>query len=287
MKELLRDYKEKVEGALDRYLPPEDESPGVLHEAMRYSVFSGGKRFRPILSILSFNWGGGNELEKVLPAAAGIELIHTYSLIHDDLPSMDDDDLRRNKPTAHKKYGEGIAILSGDALHALAFELLARCNNVQITKEVAHQIGTYGLVGGQVADLKAEGRDIPFEELEYIHTHKTAALIKTSLIVGARIARVGESLLESISDFGYYLGYAFQIVDDILDVKGATEELGKKVGSDEEKGKATFPKLMGMESSYEKAEVLINKAKESLPDDKAPDNEIFYDIANFVLERSY
>lgn len=276
--------REAVERWLERLLPDENTEPTTLHRAMRYSVFAGGKRLRPVLAIKAYHWAGGRG-RRIYPIACALELIHTYSLIHDDLPAMDNDDLRRGKPTCHKAFGEAMAILAGDALHAFAFELLARSERIAVVREVAAAIGTKGLVAGQVADMESEGKDITADYLRYIHENKTAALITASLRVGAIMADATTRELRSITSYGEALGLAFQIVDDILDVRGETKKLGKPVGSDAELDKATYPKLYGVDGSYKIASELIANAKAALPTRR--DNRFFYDLADFIIERAY
>ncbi|MFQ5893912.1 MAG: polyprenyl synthetase family protein, partial [Nitrospinota bacterium] len=245
-----------VEKALDQFLPQADTYPSVIHEAMRYSVFAGGKRLRPILVIAGAEAVGGQP-EGVMPTACAFELIHTYSLIHDDLPAMDDDDYRRGRLTSHKVFGEAMAILAGDALQTLAFRLLAenftdgreRGPHLlrMVLSEVAEAAGTGGMIGGQVVDILSEGKDVSAEILTYIHTHKTAALIRSAARSGALLAGVSDERLEAISQAGGRLGLAFQIIDDILDVEGSLEALGKTAGSDQRKQKITYPKRFGIE----------------------------------------
>ena len=267
----LKERRALVDGALERFLPPEDTPPPTVHRAMRYSVMAGGKRLRPILVIAGAEAVGGTP-ETVLPAACALELIHTYSLIHDDLPAMDDDDYRRGRLTNHKVFGEAIAILAGDALLTLAFRLVA--DNALLVKdprvvrdvvaELTDAAGTFGMVGGQVVDIESEGKAITAETLEYIHRHKTAALIRASLRVGALLAGGDATSVAAIGEAGGDLGLAFQIVDDILDVEGSLEELGKTAGSDERKQKATYPALHGVEASRRQAKTLIERAKQRL-----------------------
>ncbi|MBN2543508.1 polyprenyl synthetase family protein [bacterium] len=247
-------------------------------------MFSGGKRLRPILAIWAYKWAGKTD-DDIIPVACALEMIHTYSLIHDDLPAMDNDDLRRGKPTCHKAFNEGIAILTGDALHALAFELLAKTRKIEIVDEVAKAIGINGLVGGQVVDLEVEGKEVNAEMLEYIHRNKTASLICVSLRCGVILAEGTPKELTAITNYGNKMGLAFQIVDDILDIKGSTKELGKTVGSDLHQDKATYPKLFGIEKSEEIARRLIDEAKASLLTDK--ENKLFYELADFVINRVY
>ena len=267
----LKERRALVDQALEAFLPPEDTPPPSVHRAMRYSVMAGGKRLRPILVIAGAEAVGGAP-DSVMPTACALELIHTYSLIHDDLPAMDDDDYRRGRPTSHKVFGEAIAILAGDALLTLAFRLIA--DNAPLVKdptvlrdvvaEVAGAAGTFGMVGGQVVDIESEGKTISAQTLEYIHRHKTAALIRASLRVGALLGGGDARAIETISEAGSDLGLAFQIIDDILDVEGSLAELGKTAGSDERKGKATYPAVHGLEASRRQAKLLIERTKQRL-----------------------
>ncbi len=267
----LTERRALVDAALERFLPPEDTPPPTVHRAMRYSVMAGGKRLRPILVIAGAEAVNGTP-ETVMPTACALELIHTYSLIHDDLPAMDDDDYRRGRLTNHKVFGEAIAILAGDALLTLAFKLVADntalVNDSRVLRDVVAELaaaaGTFGMVGGQVVDIESEGKAITAETLEYIHRHKTAALIRASLRVGALLAGGDGKAVAAIGEAGSDLGLAFQIVDDILDVEGSLEELGKTAGSDERKQKATYPALHGVEASRRQAKTLIERAKQRL-----------------------
>jgi geranylgeranyl diphosphate synthase type II len=260
-----------VDAALERALPREDTPPPSIHRAMRYSVMAGGKRLRPILVIAGAEAVEGTAAQ-VMPTACALELIHTYSLIHDDLPAMDDDDYRRGRLTNHKVFGDAIAILAGDALLTLAFRLIAdnvdRVSDPRVIRdvvaEVADAAGTVGMVGGQVVDIESEGKAISAEALEYIHRHKTAALIRASLRVGARLAGGDPKAVAAISEAGGDLGLAFQVVDDILDVEGSLEALGKTAGSDARKQKATYPAVHGLEASRRQAKMLVDRAKERL-----------------------
>ena len=268
----LEERRRLVEEALDRFLPPVDTYPRPIHEAMRYSVFAGGKRLRPILAIAGAEAAGGHA-EDVLPVACALECIHTYSLIHDDLPSMDDDDIRRGKPTCHKVYGEALAILAGDALLTSAFALLSEEGLAkrlgaerlsQLIQEVARAAGSLGMVGGQVVDILSEGKEVDRGTLLFLHTHKTGALIRTSVLSGGLVAKASQEELEALSRYGERIGLAFQIVDDLLDVTGVEEEIGKPVGSDRKKKKATYPKLYGLEESRRYVELFTAEAKEAL-----------------------
>ena len=268
----LTDRRQRVDEALATVLLADDAEPTSVHRAMRYSVMAGGKRLRPILVIAGAEAVGG-DAETVMSAACALELIHTYSLIHDDLPAMDDDDYRRGRLTNHKVFGEAVAILAGDALLTDAFRLIAE-NAARVASgaavvrdvivEVADAASTRGMVGGQVVDIESEGKTVTAETLEYIHLHKTAALIRASLRVGALLAGARADQLALIGEAGRSLGLAFQIVDDILDVEGTLAELGKTAGSDERKGKATYPAVHGIEASRAEARRLIGRAKEQL-----------------------
>ena len=264
--------RQAVEEALDRGLPPEDTYPPTIHRAMRYSVFAGGKRLRPILVIAGAEAGGGR-MEDVLPTACAFELLHTYSLIHDDLPAMDDDDYRRGRLTSHKVFGEAVAILAGDALLTHALGLVGTnltlgkappeaCPRVLV--EIAEAAGTAGMIGGQVVDIESEGRSVSADTLEYIHTHKTGALIRAALRVGALLAGATEPTLQALTRYGERLGLAFQIVDDVLDVEGTLETLGKTAGSDRRKQKVTYPGHHGMAASKVRAEALCREGQEAL-----------------------
>jgi geranylgeranyl diphosphate synthase type II len=291
LKPYLETRRALVDGALDRTLPTEDTPPTNLHRAMRYSVLAPGKRLRPVLVIAGAEAVGG-AAPAVMDAACALELIHAYSLIHDDLPAMDDDDYRRGRLTNHKVFGEAMAILAGDALLTLAFRLIAdnasRMNDprmiARVVADVADAAGTNGMVGGQVVDIESEGKDVTAETLEYIHRHKTAALIRVSLTAGATLAGGRPEQVAAIRAAGEALGLAFQIVDDILDVEGSLAELGKSAGSDERKQKATYPAFHGLEVSRQKARALIDEAKRLL-DPLGPAATPIRALADFVFER--
>lgn len=268
----LEERRVLVDEALERYLPGAGDSPKEIHEAVRYSIFAGGKRLRPILVLAAAEAAGG-QVEQALAAAAAIELIHTYSLIHDDLPAMDDDDFRRGRPTCHKVYGEAMAILAGDALLTQAFILLSAAPasvngdpeaRLRVIQEIAQAAGSRGMVGGQVVDILNEDREIDLPTLQYLHTHKTGALIRGCLRVGGILASAGPEQLEALTRYGERIGLAFQIVDDILDLEGSLEALGKQAGSDLRKKKATFPALLGIEESRRWAHRLVSEAQQSL-----------------------
>jgi len=280
-----------VDDALDRVLPPETAEPVSIHRAMRYSVLAPGKRLRPILVIAGAEAVAGRA-DTVLDTACALELIHAYSLIHDDLPAMDDDDYRRGRLTSHKVFGEAMAILAGDALLTLAFRLVAT-NAARVVPaalvgsvvaEIADAAGTDGMVGGQVVDIESEGKSISPDMLDYIHLHKTAALIRAALRVGALLAGGHAEHVEAISRAGLALGLAFQIVDDILDVEGSLAELGKSAGSDERKRKATYPSLHGLPASKQRARELIEETKQLLSPLGPPADPIRA-LADFVFER--
>jgi geranylgeranyl diphosphate synthase type II len=259
------DDRHLIEESLEQLLPPENTPPTSIHRAMRYSVFAGGKRIRPVLCLEAARVFQP-DVHPAVPVGCALEFIHTYSLIHDDLPALDNDDLRRGKPTCHKQFGEATAILAGDALVTLAFQVLAEApieaaRRVAVLREIAYATGTVnGMVGGQVADLEAEGKPIEPATLEYIHRSKTAALIRASLATGALCAGAPEDDLARIRRFGENIGWAFQVVDDILDVEESSAALGKTAGKDESQRKATYPALYGLEKSHEIATDLEHRA---------------------------
>jgi len=256
---------EAVNRALDRFLPSEKTRPATIHKAMRYSLFAGGKRTRPALLLAAAEACGGSEKD-ALPLACAVECIHTYSLIHDDLPAMDNDDFRRGKPTNHKVFGEGIAVLAGDALLTQAFEIAAQCKKFpryphdKIVLEIARASGSLQLVGGQVADLEGENKKLSVAELRYIHERKTSALLGCSVRLGGMSANCTPAQLAALTDFGYHVGLAFQVIDDILDVTQTTEQLGKTAGKDVAVQKATYPAIVGLEKSRKIAAQLTAKA---------------------------
>jgi geranylgeranyl diphosphate synthase, type II len=280
-----------VETALDRALPV--TYPEKIYESMRYSLMAGGKRLRPILCLASCELLGGT-LEMAMPTACAMEMTHTMSLIHDDLPAMDNDDYRRGKLTNHKVYGDDIAILAGDGLLSYAFEFIAsRTENVppqrvlQVIARLGHAMSATGLVGGQVVDLDSEGlTDVSEETLTFIHTHKTGALLEVSVVSGAILAGASESDLSRLTRYSQNIGLAFQIIDDILDITSTTEMLGKSAGKDVQAQKVTYPSLWGIEESQRKATQLVTDAKAELSvfGDKA---EPLCSIADFITSRSH
>ena len=276
-----------VDAALDRFLPAESVRPERLHTAMRYSVFAGGKRLRPVLVIAGAEAVGGR-MDDVMPTACAMEMIHTYSLVHDDLPAMDNDDFRRGVPTNHKVFGEAMAILAGDALLTLAFGLVAEnfrarpsIRLAEVLSDVADAAGCGGMVGGQVADLESEGVQVTADTVDYIHAHKTGALIRTSLRVGAVLCGATVAQTRVLSIAGASLGLAFQIV---LDVVGSPEELGKTPGKDLVQQKATYPALHGVDASRARARYLIAEAEEALAE-LGPRAEPIRALGRFIVER--
>ncbi len=293
----MRSYLERcckiVDAALDQYLPKATDRPATIHHAMRYSLFAGGKRLRPVLCLAAAEACGGEETA-ALPAAAAVECLHTYTLIHDDLPCMDDDDLRRGKPTCHVEFGEGIAVLTGDALLTIAFEILAktppssRYGVADYVIELATASGSRHLIGGQVVDLEGEGLDVVISpaQLRYLHESKTAALLACSLRLGAMSAGASAEQVESLTTYGQAMGLAFQIIDDILDVTQTSEKLGKSAGKDEAAAKSTYPALFGLEESRQEADRLTKKAHMAL--EPLGDRALrLHQIADFLLVREY
>ena len=293
LKHYLKERCTLVDAALEKLLPGEGDLPVSLHTSMRYSVFAGGKRIRPILMLAACDAVGGN-LDQAMPAACAMEMIHTYSLIHDDLPAMDDDDFRRGNPTNHKVFGEAVAILAGDALLTQAFIAMSDpayaakvppATLLAVISEIGHCAGSYGMVGGQVVDMESEGKaDIDLPTVQYIHTHKTGALIKASIKSGALLGAADEQALAALTRYGEVVGLAFQIADDILDIEGTTEQIGKDAGSDEARGKATYPAVVGLPESKKRAAELVDMAIESLADfdEKA---EPLREIARYIVSR--
>ena len=279
----LSTISKEVEAKFEEFLPSEKDRPCRLHEAMRYSMFAGGKRLRPALVRAAFDLFGGKG-ESVWYAMSALEMLHTFSLIHDDLPCIDNDDFRRGKPTSHKQFGEATAVMAGDALCVLAFELMGKTGNAKAIEVLAHLLGTFGMIGGEMIDIECEGKKVDLETVDYIHYHKTAALIEASLEVGALLAGASDKDVETIRKYGRSIGLAFQIVDDILDIVSTTEELGKDAGSDVERGKATYPALIGLEKSRERARELYEESIRAL-DALDCDTSLFRAIAAFIITR--
>jgi geranylgeranyl diphosphate synthase type II len=290
LKQTLKSGREIADAALERLLPPATQYPVSIHRAMRHSVFAGGKRLRPILCMEA-----GRMIVGALPVGiedlgAALEMLHTYSLIHDDLPALDNDDLRRGRPTCHKAFGEAIAILAGDALQTQAYEVLARmpCSaeaRVRIIEEIARGTGTIdGMIGGQVVDLEAEHKKPDLVTLEYIHRSKTAALLTVSVVSGGLYAGATSEAIEHLRSFGHAIGLAFQIVDDVLDVTQTSEQLGKTAGKDTAAEKATYPALFGVEESLKKADALAAEARASL-DSFGERAATLNSLAHFLVER--
>ncbi|MEA3384845.1 MAG: farnesyl diphosphate synthase [Thermodesulfobacteriota bacterium] len=288
----LKKQQDLINSALDKWLPKPHGPSGPVFEAMRYSMMSGGKRVRPILLLAGAQAVCGDQ-EALLPAACALECIHTYSLIHDDLPAMDDDDLRRGRPTCHKVYGEAVAILAGDGLLTYAFELICKPELTQNISPrllgeaiflLARAVGVSGMVGGQTADILMEGRPVDAETLSFIHSHKTGALIGASVEIGALLGKGNDQELNHLKRYGESLGLAFQIKDDLLDVEGDQELLGKPIGSDDRNQKATYPVLFGLKEARRRAQELLNQALSELElfDDSA---EPLRTIARYVVER--
>jgi geranylgeranyl diphosphate synthase type II len=291
LKEYLAARAAEVDAALDAFLPKAKEKPATIHAAMRYSVFAGGKRLRPILCLAAAEACGGDS-ESAMPPACAVEILHTYSLVHDDLPCMDDDDLRRGRPTCHKVYGEGMAVLTGDALLTEAFLILAQTSPAKrypggsYVAELALTGGSTRLIGGQVMDLEGEGKKLTKAQLVKIHESKTAALLTTSIRLGAMTANATEKQLEALTVFGHALGLAFQVIDDILDVTQSTEVLGKTAGKDAAVEKATYPAILGLEKSREEAAKLTKEAMEALKPFGRKAARL-QEIAEYLLKREY
>jgi geranylgeranyl diphosphate synthase, type II len=276
-----------VDARLDAFLPSEKTSPATLHKAMRYSIFAGGKRLRPALVLAAAEAVGGSR-EDASPAACAVEMIHTYSLIHDDLPAMDDDDLRRGRPTCHKVYGDAMAILAGDGLLTYAFEVLTTSTRTEsiagIVRAIARGSGTQGMVGGQVLDIEGEGKPATLASVSAIHNWKTAALINACCEAGALAGGATQTEYEHLRTYGQNIGLAFQIVDDILDITSSPEALGKTPGKDARVGKATYPAVMGLEKAREEADRLADRAFSALKI-LGPRAKTLEALGRFVLER--
>lgn len=289
-REFLASCRAPVDTELDRLIPKESDEPARVHAAIRWSVFAGGKRFRPAL-LLAVGQTFGASNDHLIRTACALEMIHTYSLIHDDLPSMDDDELRRGRATCHVKFDEATAILAGDALQALAFQTIAEAENlnaalrIQLISEITRAAGTpEGMVAGQALDLAAESREVRGEELERIHQHKTGALIRAAARCGAMIAGTNESEIVAVTEYATNLGLLFQITDDLLDVTATAEDLGKTPGKDARASKATFPSLYGVDATRERVDVVHRRTCEALEAIERP-TDILRSIANFIRDR--
>jgi len=283
----LNDTSSLVDRILERHLPADQTPPTTLHQAMRYSVMAGGKRLRPGLALAVFEYAGGDGKkapDTIHKAMAALEMVHTYSLIHDDLPCMDDDDLRRGRPTCHKQFNEAVAVLAGDALHVLAFDLMAQTGSNRAVLELAEAVSTGGMLGGQIADVEAEGREVSYEEIKSIHTRKTGALIRGAVRIGAILADANEELLARLTVYGERIGLAFQVIDDILDIEGDEKLLGKEVGSDSKNQKATYPAVIGLEKSHDEARRLINEGLAVFADEE---DHVLKFLARYIGQRAY
>ncbi len=290
MEEFIKEHSARIHQVMSNYLQ-RLSIPDRLKESMLYSIEAGGKRMRPILVLASFK-SYGEEIEKALSTAIALEMIHTYSLIHDDLPSMDNDDLRRGKPTNHIKFDEATAILAGDALLTYSFEIIAKdplltdTQKVKILQLLAESSGPKGMVAGQFLDMKAENKAITLEELEKIHTLKTGALLRFAVLSGAQIANASENQLKHLDEFVYYLGLVFQVQDDILDIIGDPNKLGKPTGSDVENEKSTYPALLGLEGAIAKKEEYIDWAIGALEKAEASNSYLLY-FLDYVSQRDH
>lgn len=290
LKEILEQGQRTIDAALEKLLPAAGVRPDSIHKAMRHSVFAGGKRLRPVLCMEAARMIAGRLPAGVEELGSALEMLHTYSLIHDDLPALDNDDLRRGKPTCHVVFGEALAILAGDALQTQAYEILARLqcpaeSRVRIIEEIARGTGTVdGMIGGQVKDLEAERQKPDAETLEYIHRSKTGALITASLVSGGLYANGTHAEIQRLRDFGRAVGLAFQIVDDVLDVTQSSEQLGKTAGKDTASQKATYPSLFGIDESLRRADALISSGCAAL-DSFGARAETLKQLAHFLVER--
>ncbi|MGI6284652.1 polyprenyl synthetase family protein [Neomoorella humiferrea] len=290
IKSYLASRRELIQKALESCLPPPESYPPAVHQAMHYSLFAGGKRLRPLL-VLAAGEAVGSPPEPLLPAACAVELIHTYSLIHDDLPAMDNDDFRRGRPTCHKVFGEAVALLAGDALLTHAFAVLSQVPEgvptekvLQAIGELACAAGSQGMIGGQVVDMEAEGRQVTLETVNYIHTHKTGSLIRACLRMGGILGGADEEQLDTLTRYGENLGLAFQITDDILDIEGDFANMGKKGGVDMARGKATYPACLGLAQAKEIAGQLCKEAQELARSLGTKAEPLIY-LAGYVLNR--
>jgi geranylgeranyl diphosphate synthase, type II len=296
IRKYLEERKAIVDRALETVFPEEAAASSSLLSAIRHSLFSGGKRIRPIFAMAAFDAAGGRG-DAILPFACALEMIHTYSLIHDDLPAMDNDDLRRGRPTCHKVFGEALALLAGDALLTEAFRLMTDRTGsegpaheawriIEIVNAVARGSGISGMVGGQVVDIQSEGKEVDLPTVQFIHTHKTGALILASIQAGAKLAQCRDEAFRALTRYGERVGLAFQIADDILDVEGEVAILGKGTGNDRSRGKATYPGLLGLEESKQRARELTASAVGAL-NLFGPEADPLREIAHFVVERKH
>ncbi len=292
IRNLIREAVEKVEARLNELLPGESVPPETIHRAMRYSIFAGGKRIRPILCLEAAKACGGDE-DVAINAACALEALHTYTLIHDDLPCMDNDDLRRGRPTNHKVFGEGIAVLAGDALLTEAFAMLARAPENErygvkdYVAELAYQTGSLNLVGGQVLDLEGEGRQLTIDELRAIHNGKTSALIMAAVRLGGMTAGCTQEQLAALTAYGRSLGLAFQVIDDILDITSSPDVLGKTIGKDAQEQKATYPALIGLDRARAEARELTASARAALDVFSDKRREVLLALSDYLLKRDY
>jgi len=290
LKETLQQGQQLTDMALERLIPAATERPSSIHKAMRHSVFAGGKRIRPILCMEAARMVAGSLPTGIEDLGSALEMLHTYSLIHDDLPALDNDDLRRGRPTCHKVFGEALAILAGDALQTRAYEVLAQLQcppeaRVRIIEEIAHGTGTVdGMIGGQVVDLESEHAKPDLPTLEYIHRAKTAALISASVVTGGMYAGASADQVKKLRSFGQSIGLAFQIVDDVLDVTQTSEQLGKTAGKDTAAEKTTYPALFGIDVSIKKADALVEAAFVAL-ESFGSRAETLKSLAKFLVER--
>jgi geranylgeranyl diphosphate synthase, type II len=290
----LQEQKTRIDEALARYLPAEEHYPPVVFQAMRYSVFAGGKRVRPILALAAAETVGATA-DDVLPLACALECIHTYSLIHDDLPALDNDDYRRGRLTNHKIFGEANAILAGDALLTFAFELMGDVRYwqgmsperlLQVVHEIAYASGTFGMIGGQVVDLQMERQEVDLPTLQYIHAHKTGALIRASVCSGAILGGGSSAAVEALTQYGTHIGLAFQIMDDILDVRGDEQLMGKALRKDAERQKATYPRLVGLAESEARAQKAVSAGIAAL-EPFGERGALLSDLAQFMIARDF
>lgn len=281
--EYLEERARVTDAALEFYLSTWEGAPETLREAIRYSLFAGGKRLRPALALGAAEIVCGDN-SVAMPAACAIEMIHTYSLIHDDLPCMDDDDIRRGKPTLHRAFDEATALLAGDALQAMAFDAIADAGNIAVVKEIAQAAGVAGMVGGQYIDLQGEGKDLPLGAVQEMHRRKTGALIRVAVRAGAMLAGADREQLENLTQYGEHAGLAFQIADDILDVVGDEAEMGKRSGMDSARRKSTYPALVGLEEARRLADEAVSAALGAL-DSYGPEADPLRDLARYIVER--